>query len=263
MTAKDLVRLIHRRHEGPAWQVFTELANGTGAKASRRADVVAMGMYPSRGMEIHGYECKVSRGDVRKELVDVGKMDAVGKYCDFWWLAIADESIIDGLIIPDGWGILVPRAKVLRLKRAAQKRKTVPVDRAFVAAMVRSVTDGYVPRARHDEVVDGHKADVAKAIADDRLYQGGDVARRELENLRQKIEEFEKASGVKVMDGWKQENVGAAVAAVLDAMGLLKGTHYLEGQVKALADLSKSAREHANAIHALVDAFAAPTKPPG
>lgn len=258
LTANDsLLRLIERRHEGPGWQVFTELANGTGARARRRADAVAMALWPSLGMEIHGYECKISRGDARRELLDVGKADAVGKFCDFWWLVVADPAIIDGLLLPVGWGVLAPRDRVLRIVRAAKKRKAVPVDRSFVASMLRSVTDGWVSRAKHQEVLAERDQAIADAVARDRLH-GTDGARRELEDLRQKIQKFEAASGVSVSEAWNQRDIGAAVRAVVDAMELTKGG--LKYEVKALTDLAKTAAEHAKAIQALVDAFA-PTGP--
>lgn len=103
-----MIDLIRKRHEGPAWVVVPEVPNGTGSNVSRRADAIALGLWPSRGYEIHGYEVKVSRGDVRKELNDPSKADAVGRFCDYWWLVVEDLSIIDGLVVPSTWGILAP-----------------------------------------------------------------------------------------------------------------------------------------------------------
>jgi hypothetical protein len=250
---RDMVALIHRRHEGPGWQVFTELANGTGSKARRRADAVAMGMWPSRGYEIHGYECKISRGDARKELLDVSKMDAVGRYCDFWWMVVRDPEIIDGLLIPEAWGILAPRARVLRQVRPAKKRKADPVDRAFVAAMVRSVTDGWVPRSQHQEVLEGHRAEVAKAIEDDRRYGGHDAARRDLQLLLDRVKVFETASGVSLDGGWgKAGNIGVAVRAVVDALEY-GNTWTMKGHAKVLRELAETAASHAKALQSFLD----------
>ena len=95
MTAADLIALIRKRHEGPAWIVVTEVANGTGGHAKRHADALALGLWPSHGHAIIGYETKVSREDVKKELRDPSKADPVGKFCDEWNLVISDESIID------------------------------------------------------------------------------------------------------------------------------------------------------------------------
>lgn len=209
-----LVTLIQRRHEGPGWQVFTELANGTGARARRRADAVAMGLWPSRGYEVHGYEVKVSRGDVRKELTDVSKADSVGKYCDFWWLAVADTAIIDGLLIPPAWGILTPKDRVLRAVRMATKRRAAPLDRAFVAAMLQSVTGHWVPRQKLRELAETREAEIARAVQNEREH-GADDDRRALEQLRRQVKAFEEASGIQIQNGWRHGDVGRAVEIML------------------------------------------------
>jgi hypothetical protein len=278
MVGDNLVRLIERRHEGPGWQVFTELANGTGARARRRADAVAMGMWPSRGYEIHGYECKISRGDVRKELQDVTKMDAVGKYCDFWWLTVSDPAIMDGLLVPESWGVLAPRARVLRIVRPAKKRKTVPVDRSFVAAMLRSVTDHWVPRSKHQEVVSVLERVVLRQDAEfgdphagggptrnHRAYEerafGADDTKRELERLRKQVVEFEQASGVQIANGWRMGEVGQAVQNLVGIMraadpgNLLRKAELMKRGADMHADYVKDARRHAEMIEDLVAEF--------
>lgn len=124
LTSNDLFKLILKRHEGPGWIVLAEVGNSTGTNTQRHADAIAMGIWPSRGFSLHGYEIKVSREDVKKELRDPGKADAVGQYVDYWWLAISDLSIIDGLEIPESWGILVPKKSALRVHRQAPLRSS-------------------------------------------------------------------------------------------------------------------------------------------
>jgi hypothetical protein len=256
----SLVRLIERRHEGPGWQVFTELANGTGARARRRADAVAMGMWPSRGYEIHGYECKISRGDVRKELQDVSKMDAVGKYCDFWWLTVSDPAITDGLLVPESWGVLAPRARVLRIVRPAKKRKTVPVDRSFVAAMLRSVTDHWVPRSKHHEVVSAQEQRITDAVTKERAF-GTDDTKRELDRLRKQVVEFEQGSGVQIANGWRMGEVGQAVRTLVEVMSgadplnLLRMATLMDRGAEMHTGYAKDSRRHAKMIKDLVEEF--------
>jgi hypothetical protein len=258
----SIVRLIQRRHEGPGWQVFTELANGTGARARRRADAVAMGMWPSRGYEIHGYECKISRGDVRKELQDVSKMDAVGKYCDFWWLAVSDLSILDGLIVPARWGVLTPRDRVLRVVRQATKTKAVPVDRPFVAAMLRSVTEHWVPRSKHQEVVNAQDQVVTEAVQKEREF-GMDDTKRELERLRKQVVAFEQASGVQISNGWHMKEVGHAVAELVEIMrgsdSFLKKAESMERGAELHTEYATTSRRLARMVRDLVEKC----QPPG
>lgn len=220
MTAVNLMDLIRKRHDGPAWIVIDEVGNGTGSHVSRHADAVAIGIWPSQGYEIHGYEIKVSRSDVQKELRDPSKADAVGKFCDYWWLAIADEKMIDGLTIPPTWGILAPRARVLRAIRKAPKRADVtPINRSFFAALTRRVVSGWVPRSEHNALKERAKEEAKKELQEERRWDK-ESAESELANLKQQIKEFEELSGVEVPKRWQGGNIGRAVATVLRAREL-------------------------------------------
>lgn len=224
-----LEQLIRKRHEGPAWIVIEEVGNGTGYNVKRHADALAIGIWPSRGYEIHGYEVKRSRGDVQKELDDPSKADAVGKYCDYWWLVIEDLKIIDGLVIPATWGILVPKNKVLRIHRKAPKRDATPVNRSFVAAVVRKVTDGWVPKHVHDELKKTAKEEATKELENRNKYARDD-SKHELEELRGVIKRFQEMTGVVIAEAyshepdgtlrpksaWELEGIGEAVKAVVN-----------------------------------------------
>lgn len=217
MSAPNLMEMIRRRHDGPAWIVIDEVGNGTGSHVSRHADAVALGIWPSQGYEIHGYEIKVSRSDVQKELRDPSKADAVGKFCDYWWLAIADEKLIDGLTIPPTWGILVPKARVLRAIRKAPKRTDVtPINRSFFAALTRRVVAGWVPRSTHEAVKNASKEEVRKELLEERRWDK-ETAERELNQLRDQVARFQEASGVELGQPWDADKIGAAVKAVLRA----------------------------------------------
>jgi hypothetical protein len=82
--------LLAARYCAPAWAIFYEVANATGANGSRYADAVAMSLYPSRGLELHGFEVKKSRWDwVRERLPNRpcfvnGKSDAT-EYAWMHW----------------------------------------------------------------------------------------------------------------------------------------------------------------------------------
>lgn len=217
-----MIDLIRKRHEGPAWVVVPEVPNGTGSNVSRRADAIALGLWPSRGYEIHGYEVKVSRGDVRKELNDPSKADAVGRFCDYWWLVVEDLSIIDGLVVPSTWGILAPKLGVLRVHRKAPKLKAAPVTRSFVAALTRKVTESWIPRDEHETYKKVAKEELRKEIERDRAYVSSDIE-RERDVLLATITHFQEVSGVDLKDGntygaarWTIENIGEAVKAVRD-----------------------------------------------
>lgn len=239
-----MIDLIRKRHAGEGWMVFTELANGTGYKVSRHADAAALGIWPSRGYELHGYEIKTSRGDVQKELNDPSKADAVGKYCDFWWLVIDDLKIIDGLVIPKTWGVLVPKNQVLRIHRKAPKRSSTPVDRAFVAAMLRNVTNTWVPKWEH-EAFKQRANETAKAELKRQHEWEHDHSATELERLKAKVKVFQDASGVDIDAIWNAGPIGEAVK-LLDSIRYQTDAKNLEHRLQQLQQTSAMFRRVAD-----------------
>lgn len=231
-----MIGLIQKRHSGNGWHVFTELANATGGRAERRADAVAVGLWPSNGYEIHGYEIKNSRADLQRDLSDMTKSHAVGKYCDYWWLVVDAAVNLDGLVIPKQWGILVPRNAVLRVVRKATKRKTTPVDRGFNACMIRHATEKYVPLAQ------------LQAVREE-LYQAkhapgqpnNDYALKELrrahDNLLATIQQFKEASGIDIHEAhpYRGRSLGAAVKMVID---IAADANYVGAQLRYLDNVA-------------------------
>jgi len=218
--------MIIKRHPAPGWMTMFEVANGTGYKVSRHADAVSLGIWPSHGYELHGFEIKRSRGDVQKELSDPSKADAIGKYVDYWWLVVGDLKIIDSISIPPTWGILFPKAQVLRVHRKAPKRAAKPVDRAFAAAMIRNVADLFVPRHVHEEMKKNALDEARKELEQDQKWKkDGDALA--LQEATQAIKSFENHSGVSItnlfggeirpVSTWQLQQIGEAVKVVVAA----------------------------------------------
>ena len=243
-----MIELIRKRHPAASWVVMTEVGNATGYKVQRHADAVAFGIWPSHGLAIHGYELKVSRADVQKELKDPTKADAVGGYCDFWWLVISDLKIIDGLVIPESWGILHPKSQVLRVHRKAPKRKAKPFDRSFAAAMIRNVTKTWVPSSVHNALKeDMHQQVIAKA-AEQRL-DGSEDAKRELDRLKKRVAEFEEAAGFSI-ENYQAGRQGEAVRLLMDIRNS-HGQVALERDIRVLEQtISQHERIASQAKHA-------------
>src|SRR5690349_4873984 len=90
MSTSQIREALRERYAPPAWAFFEEVGNATGIRSSRWADAVAMGLWHSRGIDIHGFEIKCNRNDFIRELRDPSKAEAVAEHCDFWWLAVGD-----------------------------------------------------------------------------------------------------------------------------------------------------------------------------
>lgn len=123
--------------------VIEQVAPGTGwSMAQRWADVLALSVWPSKGLTLVGYEIKASRADLKRELADPGKHGALARYCDAWWLVVWDESVlVDG--IPKTWGIYVTvegddGERELKTIRKVTPLKPEPWPRSFVCSLVRN-----------------------------------------------------------------------------------------------------------------------------
>jgi hypothetical protein len=252
--AGQLLKMVVARHEGDGWQVFTELANGISEREPRRADVVAMGLWPSRGMEVHGYEIKVARQDVRKELSDPRKQDAIGRYCDFWWLVISDASIIEGLIVPAPWGVLMPEKRALRLMKRARKQRARPLDRRFVAAMLRSASRDRILRARHEQVIAELYDKINELSARPQDTNGATQKLLEVQRLHEAITSFETASGVSITSAWQGKRIGEAVKIVMELLSGTEAQHLRPEHIRREADryerYASDVRLHADALEA-------------
>lgn len=109
VTSRDVVDMLRRHYFPEGRPAAGVLAVEIGAPDSqRRADAIWAPLTTSGGTGLAGHEIKVSRSDVVVELADPTKADAWAKYCTHWWLTISDPSLIDGLDIPDHWGVMAP-----------------------------------------------------------------------------------------------------------------------------------------------------------
>lgn len=197
------------RYSGNDWAFLTEVPDGTGAAKTRSADAMAMSLWPSRGLELHGIEVKANRADWLRELKDAAKAEALCSYCDRWWIAAGDPDIVREGELPKTWGLLVPRGKTLVQKVAAPELSPLPVDRCFLAGLLRRAMEQLVPKP---EVDAAHREEVesaynrGKASAEYEIKRAQD-ARAELES---KVKTFEAASGLTI-SGWYSGNIGETV----------------------------------------------------
>lgn len=124
---------------GPRYVYAAEVRNRAGFDATRTADFIAMDLWPSKGLALHGHEVKVSRSDWLRELKEPEKAEAFRPYMDFWWLVVADRAIVRDGELPDGWGLLAPAGPWLRVVVTAPRQKAEPMPKSMMAAFLRSV----------------------------------------------------------------------------------------------------------------------------
>lgn len=218
LTEADLMALVAKRYPEPEWAFLRQVRNGTGyTKKTRTADGIALNLWPSRGMELHGFEAKVTRSDWIRELRKPEKSCDIQKYCARWWIVTPKGIVHDGEL-PPTWGLLeVAGKKRLKLvaKVAAPELKAEELDRAFVGSILRSAarfefSNDLLDKAREE----GYEQ--ARAAQEKREARLGQKQNRRLEDLLKAVRAFEEASGVKIGSRWEAGNIGVAVRAVMD-----------------------------------------------
>lgn len=217
-TASDLGQRLREYLSGGEWVVQFEVGNSTGHKTSRHADAIAMSIWPSRGYKIHGYEIKVSRSDWLNELKQPEKADAVGQYCDAWFL-IAPPDIVREVEVPETWGWLVPSGKSLRIKKQPQPIPPKPIGRDFIAAMLRN--NHREDDRRVAELV--RKQREADHANNQRIIDMEVKARhRRYTELMEAVESFEKETGLQITSSWGGDSKIGKKVKLVEAIGVEK-----------------------------------------
>jgi hypothetical protein len=229
-TEKKVTDLLKLRYSGNAWAFLPKVRNGTGFQAiARTADALAMSLWPSRGLDVYGFEVKVYRADWLRELNNPQKAEEIFSFCDYWYI-VTPPGIVVKEELPKTWGLLEIAGTVLRAKVEAPKLSPKPVDRLFLAALLRKVTENMAAEQQLEQA--------KKRGRDEGFEEGKEVSRREIAYAEEKqkaaeerIEEFERATGLRY-DSWRP------VAEVAQAVKIV-----LNGEDKRIVERLKRIRE--------------------
>ncbi|RWX72514.1 hypothetical protein [Mesorhizobium sp. M2A.F.Ca.ET.039.01.1.1] len=239
VTASDIKLGLRRLYAQPEWALLFEVGDATGARHTRFADALAMSLWPSRGLTLHGIEIKVSRSDWQKERAQPEKAEKIAAYCDFWDLVTAPGVVKDLTEIPPAWGLIEFNGEKFTTRKLALKTDAAPIDRTFLAALLRrahkadeAVIAAEVARRSelHDETFEAR----VEAAASRRAH--------EAEGLKRQVAEFEAASGIK-LPAWNTwgadaEQLGRAAKAVKQT-GITRtydGLHELATKLRKASD---------------------------
>ena len=198
-----------KRYSGDQWCTFREVRDGTGfaKRTNRYADLLAMSIWPSRGIYLEGVEIKVQRSDWLRELENPKKADAFHKYCRYWFVA-APKGVVEASEVPETWGYLEVTPKRCTVQKRPKENQPEPFDSLFVASLVRhakqslgySVKDIEAARRSERKVMESKFAKLTECEQEvRRLRRSTRIAR-----------EFEEISGVQ-LSSWNLGNVAEAI----------------------------------------------------
>jgi hypothetical protein len=244
MTETEVVAKLRNRYAPPTWAFIPQVRNGTGfQRLPRTADALAMALWPSRGLELIGFEIKTSRSDWLAELKNAEKAESIFAFCDRWYLVGAGPIIQPGEL-PAGWGYIAVGDKGCKIEAEAERRKGKDVDRLFLAAILRRQMEATVPKSEIEAELIKAREDGKQQAADKVKWNA-----EETQRLREHVAAFEKASGLSISDGWRYtgQEVGRAVKDVLE-----HGTEHMRQQILAhkgmlermLKDVTAHLEEH-------------------
>lgn len=248
ITAAHIRAYMAKVYTHPEWALLFEVLNATGARHTRSADALAMSLWPSRGLTLHGFEIKVSRYDWRSERADPAKAETIAAYCDFWSLVTGPGVVQDIAEVPPAWGWMEFDGKSFVHHRAPERTDAKVCDRNFLAALLRRA-------ARTDEgafELELQRRDAAREAAfEDRLKGAVERRTRDATEVLKDIEAFEEASGLKLSEwrGWTHDAaaLGRAVKAI-KSTGIddpWEGIERLAAQLDEAAGKMRAAmREH-------------------
>lgn len=195
----DLFSALTVRYPSNAYALFREVPNGTGSAKTRSADAIAIGLWPSRGLTIEGFEFKCQRSDWLRELKSPEKADAFCRFCDRWWIVISEPGIAKLEELPPTWGLLVLKGEKLVVAKKAPDLQPIPVDRAFLCGLARAVAK---PAATEYRRALQQARDAGFRDGVERTESRENQAIKRLEEFANQVRAFEDASGLQIRNGW-------------------------------------------------------------
>ena len=227
MNAQEVIQNLRAHFSAPAFCFLEQVADGTGARQHRWADAVAMSVWPSRGYDIHGIEVKVSRYDWKKELDQPKKSEAVQQYCNRWWIATPDDSIIQPGELPSTWGWMIVAPKVgMKVLREAPALTPKAISIEFLASVLRNVQ-----KADETEI----EKRIRKAENEAR-NNASEYLQKQVSGLKREVQAFEAASGIRINEYTDGKELGEAVKTLRQLKWRLSS---ITGAIQACTDIQQ------------------------
>jgi hypothetical protein len=211
LQAHDLFARLQGTFSEPAYITLEEVRDATGFDSNRSADAMAISLYRSRGKALWGFEFKVSRSDWLHELKQPEKSESILQFCDYWALVVPNKDIVKTGELPSTWGLYVAQKNRLKCITPCPKLDPLPMTRTMLTALAYAIDQKHKRNTKSDlskSWNDGYKKGLESTNHE--WYE------EQYNKINQKVEEFEKASGLQIRYGSAApEKIGGIVSAIL------------------------------------------------
>ncbi|WP_333745556.1 hypothetical protein [Streptomyces sp. IBSBF 2950] len=220
VTTDVLIRLLRNHWIKPGEElpgaVFLKEVTAPG-HSGRRADAVHIATWASRGGgEIDVCEVKTQRSDWLRELRDPGKAEAWWPHSSRFWLVVPNTDVARLDEVPDGWGLMVPKARGRRFQVLVEPAKRTPELTTALLVTLLTNTETVrmnAMRRQRDELGDQHRAELRRV-----REEGAAVRNPHVEEKLALVKRLEAALGGRLGDsGWgsfvSTEEAAEALAA--------------------------------------------------
>lgn len=231
VTAKDIRKALLEKYAEPEWYLGFEVGNSCGSDCIRHADAVAVNAFPSRGFETRGFEIKVNRADLQRELEDGSKAEAIAKYCNYWFLVVP-KGLTKDFIIPEPWGIIEYSNGKLRQKKPAIYSAAL-LDSGFMIAFIHG-------RQRIDKInIEAERAQLQEKIKKELSHQNVEI-RSELNLLKERLKTVKAETGIDIST-WLYTQEAIKNLKIVEAfqLGRFQDIEFYVQQLIAFADKLK------------------------
>jgi hypothetical protein len=208
-------------------------------EAGRRLDAFA---FNPTSYHVAGFELKENRADFLRELADPHKADEGSAYCDAWLLVAPRGVVLPSDALPPDWGHLELRGERLFTIKHAREVVAVPFSRAICARMLANVK--YATERARSEARWGFEETVRKEVEERHEHELNRVKsgkHEELTRLKERLKEFEAASGITI-DAWSGARTTGEMVKALQAAEKLPDLQYVEDRAAAALEGIRNAR---------------------
>lgn len=243
VTAKDIIDVLARKKWPDSDYLLIQEAPQDSSRQGRRADLLVVALWQSRGLQRDVVEIKVSLADWRKEVKSAEKADWWFHHANRFWVAVpARIATAVREELPMGWGLLSCTLDSVTVLVSADRSDAEPFTWPQMVGLLRAAADAGVNalnRARSDGYQEGRKAGLEEAKAR--------LPAKDQQSI-EKVNRFEEITGIDLASDFYQPRDFARMCALA-----LNWAHSPDDLRKSLQRLDSTAKSIQKQTKAALD----------